>query len=74
MVFAIPEQPDWMFGIDVTDDGRYLVITVSQSCENSNHFYYVDLQNQQFDSQTGNSHNKKNYRNLIKNFFRQLFC
>ncbi|HSP17765.1 MAG TPA: prolyl oligopeptidase family serine peptidase [Thermoanaerobaculia bacterium] len=30
LVYERPEQPDWNFGGDVTEDGRYLVITISK--------------------------------------------
>jgi hypothetical protein len=34
-----------MFGVEVTEDGKYLIITIQESCERSNRFYYVDLNN-----------------------------
>lgn len=43
LIYCEPTQPEWMFGMEVTDDGRYLIITISPSCENVNRFYYVDL-------------------------------
>jgi prolyl oligopeptidase len=39
-----------MFGVEVTDDGRYLIITASPNCENVNRLYYVDLQNMEYES------------------------
>ncbi len=48
-VYAVPEEPEWMFGVEITDDGRYLIISVQPSCENVNRFYYVDLQDVHYD-------------------------
>jgi prolyl oligopeptidase len=43
LVFEIPEHPDWNFTGKVTDDGRYLVITVSPAAQTQKGLYYVDL-------------------------------
>ena len=37
------DHPDWFFGGEVTDDGRYLVITVDQNDRTENALYVVDL-------------------------------
>lgn len=42
-VLALPEQPDWMMGAEVSDDGRYLILTVSAGCEPVNRLWAVDL-------------------------------
>ena len=33
LVYERPDQKEWGFGGDVTDDGRYLVITVCEGTE-----------------------------------------
>jgi len=43
MVFELRDHPEWDFNGDVTDDGRYLVIEVSQNAEVNNAIYYADL-------------------------------
>jgi prolyl oligopeptidase len=44
LVFQCNEQPTWLFGVEITDDGRYLVISVSESCDPKNLLYICDLQ------------------------------
>lgn len=44
LVYDRPDQKEWGFGGDVTDDGRYLVITVWEGTERKNRFYYMDLE------------------------------
>lgn len=53
VVLADPEQPLWMFGAEVTDDGRYLIIYVSEGCRPQNRLYYLDLQQVPTDTQSG---------------------
>jgi len=43
LVYERPDQPDWGFGATVTEDGRYVVIHVSQGTDPRNRVYYVDL-------------------------------
>ncbi|MEP6485621.1 MAG: prolyl oligopeptidase family serine peptidase [Rudaea sp.] len=43
LIYERKDQPDWMFGGQVTDDGRYLVISVSRSTEPKNLVLYRDL-------------------------------
>ena len=45
LVYDRPDQPDWLFNGEVTDDGQYLVITVSQGTDVRNRLYFVDLDN-----------------------------
>jgi prolyl oligopeptidase len=42
-IYERKDQPEWMFGGSVTDDGRYLVISVSRSTEPKNLVLYRDL-------------------------------
>lgn len=45
VVMAAPEDnPEWMLGAQVTDDGRYLIISVGSGCEPVNRLWYVDLE------------------------------
>jgi prolyl oligopeptidase len=46
LVYNRPDHKDWGFGGSVTDDGRYLVISISQGTERENRVYYKDLQAQ----------------------------
>src|SRR5262249_21654858 len=43
LIHEQPDQPDWMFSGQVSDDGRYLVISVSRSTEPKNLVLYRDL-------------------------------
>jgi len=43
-VYARPDQPEWGFGPEVSNDGRYLVMTVTQGTDTRNRFFYKDLQ------------------------------
>ncbi len=43
LVYQRPDQPEWGFGATVTDDGRYLVITVTLGTDTRNRIYLSDL-------------------------------
>ncbi len=43
VVFSSPSQPEWLFAADVTDDGRWLVITQSQGTNRENRVFLQDL-------------------------------
>ena len=43
LVHEQKDQPDWMFGAQVSDDGRYLVISVARNTEPKNLVLYRDL-------------------------------
>ncbi len=43
LVYEMPDHPDWSFGGEVSDDGRYLFIEVSQPKLTRNALYYLDL-------------------------------
>jgi prolyl oligopeptidase len=43
LVYERPDQKDWLFGGSVTQDGRYLIITVSQGTDVKTRVYYKDL-------------------------------
>ncbi|MDX9990833.1 MAG: prolyl oligopeptidase family serine peptidase [Anaerolineales bacterium] len=44
LVYARPDQPEWSFGAEISDDGRYLLLTVGQGTDSRNRFFYKDLQ------------------------------
>ncbi len=43
LVFNTPDHKEWQFHGDVTDDGRYLTISVSKGTNHQNQFLYRDL-------------------------------
>ncbi len=43
LIFERPDQKDWLFGATVTEDGKYLIITIFQGTDVKNRVYYVDL-------------------------------
>ena len=45
LVYERPDQPDWGFDGQVTEDGHYLIITVWQGTEQKNRVYFIDLAN-----------------------------
>ncbi len=44
LVYHRPDQKEWMFGAGVTEDGRYLIISVDQGSDPKNLVFYKDLQ------------------------------
>jgi prolyl oligopeptidase len=45
LIYERPDQPDWGFGAHVTDDGRYVVITVWMGTDRRNRIHVLDLKN-----------------------------
>ncbi|MCG6989628.1 MAG: prolyl oligopeptidase family serine peptidase [Gemmatimonadetes bacterium] len=45
LIFQRPDRPDWYEGAFVTDDGRYLFITLNHGTNPENLLYYADLGN-----------------------------
>jgi prolyl oligopeptidase len=43
LVYERPDQPEWGFGASVTDDGRYLVVSVWHGTSPRNRLFYRDL-------------------------------
>jgi prolyl oligopeptidase len=37
-------NPLWLFGVDVTDDGRYVLVTPRDGCDPSNRLYYLSVE------------------------------
>jgi hypothetical protein len=44
LVYARPDEPEWMFSPSVTEDGRYLVLHVSHGTDPRNRVFYADLE------------------------------
>ncbi len=44
LVYERPDRKEWGFGGGVTDDGRYLIVSVSQGTDPKNRVFYKDLQ------------------------------
>jgi prolyl oligopeptidase len=43
LVYERPDQPDWGFAAEVTDDGRFLLIYQTEGTENKNRIFVRDL-------------------------------
>lgn len=43
LVYDRPDHKEWGFGGHVTEDGRYLLVSITQGTENKNRVYYKDL-------------------------------
>jgi prolyl oligopeptidase len=43
LIYARPDQPEWGFIPEVTEDGRYLVLTVYKGTDDKYRIYYKDL-------------------------------
>lgn len=44
LILELPDHPDWGFGPEVTEDGRYLILHISQGTDRRNRIYYMDLE------------------------------
>ncbi len=44
LIYERKDHKDWQFSGDVTDDGRYLVISISQGTDPKRRIYYKDLE------------------------------
>src|SRR5882672_1045076 len=44
LIYQRPDQKEWGFGGNVTDDGHYLIISISQGTDTRNRVFYKDLQ------------------------------
>ncbi len=43
LIYARPDLPTWFVGGNVTEDGRYLLVSLSKGSDNNNRLYYSDL-------------------------------
>ena len=53
LVYERPDEPDWGFSADVTDDGRYAVLHVWLGTDRRNRVYYLDLEDAKHPRVTG---------------------
>lgn len=44
LIYHRPDEKEWMFGAGVTEDGRYLIISISRGADPKNLIFYKDLQ------------------------------
>ncbi len=44
LIYQRPDQPEWGFGMAVTDDGRYGIMSVWHGTDERNRVYYIDFQ------------------------------
>lgn len=45
LIYDRKDQPDWNFQGEITDDGQFLIISISQSTDPRNRLYFMDLAN-----------------------------
>jgi prolyl oligopeptidase len=43
LILERPENPDWLFNTEVSEDGQYAVITVSHGTDERTRLYFVDM-------------------------------
>ncbi|MDX2198191.1 MAG: prolyl oligopeptidase family serine peptidase [Phycisphaerae bacterium] len=43
LIYERPDHKEWGFGAGVTDDGKFLIISISQGTEQKNRVYYQEL-------------------------------
>jgi prolyl oligopeptidase len=43
LIYHRPDQKEWMFGAGVTEDGRYLIISIDRGTDPKNLVFYKDL-------------------------------
>jgi len=43
LVYETPDTPKWLFGLEVTDDGAFLLLTVHEGCDPENRLFVYDL-------------------------------
>ncbi|WP_406666728.1 prolyl oligopeptidase family protein [Gallaecimonas sp. GXIMD1310] len=43
LIYQRPDHKDWGFGAEVSNDGRYLLLSVSKGTDSRNRFFYKDL-------------------------------
>ncbi|XP_072176200.1 prolyl endopeptidase-like [Diadema setosum] len=44
MCAEFPDNPKWIIGAEVSDDGRYILLTISEGCDPVNRLYYCDIE------------------------------
>eukprot|EP00920_Eleutheroschizon_duboscqi_P019862 GHVT01047617.1.p1 GENE.GHVT01047617.1~~GHVT01047617.1.p1 ORF type:complete len:778 (+),score=64.98 GHVT01047617.1:167-2500(+) len=70
LIAQFPDHPKWMFGVEVTTDGKYVVMSITEGCEPSNKLWYCDLEHlPEADSAPARlKHVKDNWVRLVDNF------
>eukprot|EP01121_Diplochlamys_sp_Union-15-3_P000526 TRINITY_DN1045_c0_g1_i8.p1 TRINITY_DN1045_c0_g1~~TRINITY_DN1045_c0_g1_i8.p1 ORF type:complete len:657 (-),score=112.36 TRINITY_DN1045_c0_g1_i8:312-2243(-) len=53
LIYETPEEPDWLFGVEVSDDGKYFFLTIYKDCDPVNKFYYTVLSDVHLDQLKG---------------------
>jgi len=43
LVHSVPSQPEWTLGARVTEDGKFIVLTLSESCDTKNRLFIQPL-------------------------------
>jgi prolyl oligopeptidase len=43
LFYETPETPQYLFGVEVSDDGQTLLLTMHDSCDPVNRLFYFDL-------------------------------
>ena len=43
LIYERPDQPSWIVGGSVTEDGRYLLVTTYKGADNNNQLFFADL-------------------------------
>src|SRR6184192_2906311 len=43
LIYERPDQKEWLFNAEVTDDGRYLIVTVQRGTDPKNRIFYKNL-------------------------------
>lgn len=43
LIWERPDQPDWYVGSSVSDDGRFVIVSVAHGTDPRNRLYYIDL-------------------------------
>jgi prolyl oligopeptidase len=43
LILDFPDEPEWFVNANVTDDGRYAVISIGRSTDDENQLYVIDL-------------------------------
>eukprot|EP00053_Salpingoeca_punica_P019335 m.194798 g.194798 ORF g.194798 m.194798 type:complete len:755 (-) comp17625_c0_seq1:1748-4012(-) len=43
LCYDVPEHPKWMIGAEVTNDGKYVLLSLSEGCDPVNRLFYAPL-------------------------------
>ena len=45
LIYKRPDQPDWTFGVDLSEDGNYLFLAITKSTDDQNQLWYTPVVN-----------------------------